>query len=125
MTVSRQDLLHTIATIGHKLHKYVLMFIVIVVVTVTIIIIYYIHGLLFMLSDDVVGVATAFRFLSVFTSFFLFSSSQFHNKGRIHGDVTPSNMLLLSDGVHPIDPLDMAVGSIAYAGTPGVFSLLL
>lgn len=45
--------------------------------------------------------------------------NDFHKQNVIHGDVTPSNILLLTEGATPIDPLRMEVGSIAYAGTPG------
>lgn len=58
------------------------------------------------------------------------TESDFHKHNFIHGDVTPSNILVLTEGATPIDPLKydyfirflilrMQVGSIAYAGTPG------
>lgn len=45
--------------------------------------------------------------------------AQFHSRGLIHGDLTPSNMLSLSEGLVPIDPLSIQQGEVAYGGTPG------
>lgn len=44
---------------------------------------------------------------------------QFHEGGRIHGDLKPNNLLLTKDGARPFDSLDIAIGAVATAGTPG------
>jgi len=43
----------------------------------------------------------------------------YHERGVIHGDINPSNILILPDGALPFDSFNIKIGGIAFAGTPG------
>jgi len=43
----------------------------------------------------------------------------YHDRGVIHGDINPSNTLILPDGSVPFDSFNIKIGAIAFAGTPG------
>jgi serine/threonine protein kinase len=41
----------------------------------------------------------------------------YHNKGKIHCDLTPTNILVLADAFVPIDSMDIPPGAVAPGGT--------